>query len=70
MLSTATSEQQDNAIEELEKAIRRSRTGLKSVNRPIGSFVFLGPTGVGKTELAHVLAEYLFSDRNAIPRLK
>ncbi len=60
---------QDDAIDELVKAIRRSRTGLKSPNRPIGSFVFLGPTGVGKTELAHVLAEYLFADRNAIIRV-
>ena len=60
---------QEDAIEELVKAIRRSRTGLKSPNRPIGSFVFLGPTGVGKTELAHVLAEYLFADRNAIIRV-
>ncbi|MCB2199638.1 ATP-dependent Clp protease ATP-binding subunit [bacterium] len=60
---------QDQAIEELVKAIRRSRTGLKTPNRPIGSFIFLGPTGVGKTELAHVLAEYLFSDRHAIVRI-
>jgi len=60
---------QDDAIDELAKAIRRSRTGLKSPNRPIGSFIFLGPTGVGKTELAHVLAQYLFADRNAIIRV-
>lgn len=60
---------QDEAIEELVRAIRRSRTGLKNPNRPIGSFIFLGPTGVGKTELAHVLAEHMFEDRNAIIRV-
>ncbi|HEB83412.1 MAG TPA: ATP-dependent Clp protease ATP-binding subunit, partial [Bacteroidetes bacterium] len=60
---------QDEAIEELVKAIRRSRTGLKSPDRPIGSFIFLGPTGVGKTELARVLAEYLFEDKNALIRV-
>ncbi len=60
---------QDEAINELVKAIRRSRTGLKNPNRPIGSFIFLGPTGVGKTELANVLAEYLFEDRNALIRV-
>lgn len=60
---------QDEAIHELVKAIRRSRTGLKNPNRPIGSFVFLGPTGVGKTELANVLAEHLFGDRQAIVRV-
>ncbi len=60
---------QDEAIDELVRSIRRSRTGLKNPNRPIGSFVFLGPTGVGKTELAHVLAEHLFEDRNALIRV-
>ncbi len=60
---------QDDAIEALAKAIRRSRTGLKSPDRPIGSFIFLGPTGVGKTELAKVLAEYLFEDKNALIRV-
>ena len=60
---------QDEAIRELVKAIRRSRTGLKNPNRPIGSFIFLGPTGVGKTELANVLAEHLFGDRQAIVRV-
>ena len=60
---------QDEAINELAKAIRRSRTGLKTPNRPIGSFIFLGPTGVGKTELARVLAEYLFEDKNALIRV-
>ncbi|MDP8209076.1 MAG: ATP-dependent Clp protease ATP-binding subunit [Candidatus Electryonea clarkiae] len=60
---------QDEAIEELVKAIRRSRTGLKNPDRPIGSFMFLGPTGVGKTELARVLAEYLFEDKSALIRV-
>jgi ATP-dependent Clp protease ATP-binding subunit ClpC len=60
---------QDQAIDELVKAIRRSRTGLKDPNRPIGSFIFLGPTGVGKTELALVLAEQLFGDRGALIRI-
>lgn len=60
---------QDEAIEALAKAIRRSRTGLKSPDRPIGSFIFLGPTGVGKTELAKVLAEYFYEDKNALIRV-
>ena len=60
---------QDEAIEALAKAIRRSRAGIKDPNRPIGSFIFLGPTGVGKTELAKVLAEFLFNDRNALIRI-
>ncbi len=60
---------QDEAIDALVKSIRRSRTGLKSPDRPIGSFIFLGPTGVGKTELARVLAEYLFEDKNALIRV-
>jgi ATP-dependent Clp protease ATP-binding subunit ClpC len=57
---------QDEAITAIAKAIRRSRSGLKDPKRPIGSFVFLGPTGVGKTELARVLAEYLFEDEEAL----
>ncbi|MBD3166238.1 AAA domain-containing protein, partial [bacterium] len=60
---------QDEAIQELVKSIRRSRTGLKSPHRPIGSFIFLGPTGVGKTELAKVIAEYMFEDKNALIRV-
>ncbi|MBN2382912.1 ATP-dependent Clp protease ATP-binding subunit [bacterium] len=60
---------QDQAIVAVSKAIRRSRAGLKSGKRPIGSFMFLGPTGVGKTELARVLAEFLFGNRNAIVRI-
>ena len=51
------------------RAIRRSRAGLKDAKRPVGSFVFLGPTGVGKTELARALAEYLFGDENALIRV-
>ncbi len=57
---------QDEAITAIAKAIRRSRSGLKDPKRPIGSFIFLGPTGVGKTELARVLAEYLFEDEEAL----
>ncbi|MFC1694189.1 ATP-dependent Clp protease ATP-binding subunit [Candidatus Latescibacterota bacterium] len=60
---------QDNAIEAVSKAIRRSRAGIKDPNRPIGSFIFLGPTGVGKTELVRVLSEYLFEDPNALIRI-
>ena len=60
---------QDSAIEVVSRAIRRSRTGLRSANRPIGSFIFLGPTGVGKSELAKTLAEFLFDDENALIRL-
>ncbi len=60
---------QDEAIEVLTKAIRRSRSGLKDMRRPIGCFLFLGPTGVGKTELAGVLAEFMFGDRDALIRL-
>lgn len=60
---------QDEAISAVCKAIRRSRAGLKEASRPIGSFVFLGPTGVGKTELAKALAEFLFDDENALIRI-
>jgi len=60
---------QDNAIQLLSKAIRRTRAGLKDPNRPIGSFIFLGPTGVGKTQLAKVLSRYLFEDDKALIRL-
>ncbi|HYJ80175.1 MAG TPA: ATP-dependent Clp protease ATP-binding subunit, partial [Longimicrobiaceae bacterium] len=60
---------QDRAIHAISRAIRRSRAGLKDPNRPIGSFVFAGPTGVGKTELARALAEFLFADRNALIRV-
>ncbi|MDI6728649.1 MAG: ATP-dependent Clp protease ATP-binding subunit [Thermodesulfovibrionales bacterium] len=60
---------QDDAIKAVAKAIRRSRAGLKSKNRPIGSFFFLGPTGVGKTELAKTLAEFMFNDENALVKL-
>lgn len=60
---------QDEALHLLSKAIRRTRAGLKDPNRPIGSFIFLGPTGVGKTLLAKELARYLFEDEDALVRL-
>ncbi len=60
---------QDEAIEAIADAIRRSRAGLQDAKRPIGSFIFLGTTGVGKTELAKALAEFLFNDENAIVRI-
>ena len=60
---------QDEAVEAVSKAIRRGRVGLKDPKRPIGSFLFLGPTGVGKTELSKALAEILFENENAIIRL-
>lgn len=60
---------QDEAVDKVAKAIRRSRAGLKSKERPIGSFLFVGPTGVGKTELTKVLAEELFGKRDALIRL-
>ncbi|MDZ7265185.1 MAG: AAA family ATPase, partial [candidate division KSB1 bacterium] len=60
---------QDEAIEAVSFAVRRSRAGLSEENRPIGSFIFLGPTGVGKTELARALAEFMFDDENAIVRI-
>jgi ATP-dependent Clp protease ATP-binding subunit ClpB len=60
---------QDEAIAAVANALRRARTGLQDPNRPIGSFVFLGPTGVGKTELARALAEFMFDDERAMVRL-
>ncbi len=60
---------QDEAVEAVANAIRRSRAGLSDPNRPIGSFIFLGPTGVGKTELARALAEFLFDDERAMTRI-
>jgi ATP-dependent Clp protease ATP-binding subunit ClpB len=60
---------QDEAIEAVSNAIRRARAGIQDPNRPIGSFIFLGPTGVGKTELAKSLAEFLFDDENALIRI-
>jgi ATP-dependent Clp protease ATP-binding subunit ClpC len=60
---------QDEAIEDIANAIKRNKSGLSDPNRPIGSFIFLGPTGVGKTELAKVLAEELFADRNALIKI-
>ncbi|MBZ5560483.1 MAG: AAA family ATPase [Acidobacteriia bacterium] len=60
---------QDDAINAVSNAIRRARAGLQDPNRPLGSFMFLGPTGVGKTELARALAEFLFDDEQAIVRI-
>ncbi len=60
---------QDEAIEALAKAIRRARSGIKDTRRPIGSFLFLGPTGVGKTELAKALAEFMFGSEKALIRV-
>ena len=60
---------QDEAVKAVARAIRRSRVGLKDPKRPIGSFLFLGPTGVGKTELCKSLAEAMFSDENAMIRI-
>ena len=60
---------QQVAIDAVSEAIRRARAGLKDPQRPIGSFLFLGPTGVGKTELARALAEFLFDDADALVRV-
>jgi ATP-dependent Clp protease ATP-binding subunit ClpC len=60
---------QDNAVKKLAKAIQRTRAGLKNPNKPIGSFIFLGPTGVGKTEMAKVLAKYLFDSEESLIRI-
>ena len=60
---------QDEAIQAVSDAIRRSRAGLSDERKPIGSFIFLGTTGVGKTELAKALAEYLFNDEQAMTRI-
>jgi ATP-dependent Clp protease ATP-binding subunit ClpB len=60
---------QEEAVEAVADAVRRSRTGLQDPNRPMGSFLFLGPTGVGKTELARALAEFLFDDEDAMVRI-
>jgi ATP-dependent Clp protease ATP-binding subunit ClpB len=60
---------QDEAVEAVANAVRRNRSGLQDPNRPIGSFIFLGPTGVGKTELCKALAEVLFDDENAMVRV-
>ncbi|MFZ5907550.1 MAG: ATP-dependent chaperone ClpB [Nitrospirota bacterium] len=60
---------QDEAIDAVSNAVRRARAGIQDPNRPLGSFIFLGPTGVGKTELAKALAEFLFDDENALTRI-
>ncbi len=60
---------QDEAIKAVSDAVRRARAGIQDINRPLGSFLFLGPTGVGKTELTKALAEFLFDDRHAMTRI-
>ena len=60
---------QDDGVKAVSEAVRRARAGLKEPERPIGSFIFLGPTGVGKTELARALAESMFDDENAMVRI-
>jgi ATP-dependent Clp protease ATP-binding subunit ClpB len=60
---------QDEAVDVVSNAVRRARAGLQDPNRPIGSFIFLGPTGVGKTELARALAQFLFNDEDAMVRI-
>jgi len=60
---------QEDAIKAVSNAVRRSRAGIQDINRPLGSFLFLGPTGVGKTELAKALAEFLFNDKHALLRV-
>ena len=60
---------QEEAVKAVSNAVRRSRSGLQDPNRPMGSFLFLGPTGVGKTELARALAEFLFNDEKALLRI-
>ena len=60
---------QDQAVTVVSDAIRRNRSGLSDPNRPLGSFLFLGPTGVGKTELAKTLADFLFNDEKALTRI-
>jgi ATP-dependent Clp protease ATP-binding subunit ClpC len=61
---------QEEAINAIAKAVRRSRAGLKDPRRPIGSFIFLGPTGVGKTELTKALARFLFGSEDALVQLR
>ncbi|MCK9907031.1 AAA family ATPase, partial [Frankia sp. Cpl3] len=60
---------QDEAVKSIARAVRRARAGLKDPKRPIGSFIFLGPTGVGKTELARAVAEALFGDEDSMIRI-
>ena len=60
---------QGEAVQAVSKAVRRARAGLQDPNRPMGSFMFLGPTGVGKTELTKALADFLFDDEHALVRI-
>ena len=60
---------QEDAVTAVANALRRARAGLSDPDRPIGSFIFLGPTGVGKTELARALAEFMFDDERAMVRI-
>ena len=60
---------QNEAVQVVADAIRRNRSGLNDPNRPLGSFMFIGPTGVGKTELAKTLADFLFNDEKALTRI-
>ena len=60
---------QEEAINKVVKAIKRNRAGLKDPNKPIGSFIFLGPTGVGKTQLAKILAQFMFDSEEALVRI-
>jgi len=60
---------QDEAVHDISNALRRARSGLQDPGRPIGSFIFMGPTGVGKTELAKALAEFIFDDERAMIRV-
>ncbi|ETJ28950.1 Negative regulator of genetic competence ClpC/mecB, partial [human gut metagenome] len=60
---------QNEAVKSIARAVRRARVGIKDPNRPIGSFIFLGPTGVGKTELSKALAEAMFGNENSIIRV-
>src|SRR5207344_993094 len=62
-------DRQDDAVRAVANALRRARAGLSDPNRPIGSFIFLGPTGVGKTEVARALAEFMFDDERAMVRI-
>ena len=69
LVDESAARRQDEAVVAVAEAVIRARSGLKDPNRPIGSFIFLGPTGVGKTELARALAQFLFDDERAMIRI-